>query len=167
MHGHTYHLSSWALLSICPFGSRVSRLTLKTGASVKACAETPGNSKTFPPHQHWFPYTDQPAAVLAEDSHDWTYTGSNATEHLLFSGTPETSQLPPQDGVCFSSTLQKGSSQALEVLPVQKDSGAAMEMNQCVCVRACVCVKVNYKPHGFTYRGSGKIQHPPSHVGIS
>lgn len=58
VYGHTYHLSSWAWLSILPFGSRVSRLTLKAGASVKACAESPGNSEPFPLHQHWFLYVD-------------------------------------------------------------------------------------------------------------
>lgn len=87
MHGHTYHLSSWALLSIWPFGSRVPRLTLKTGASVKACAGTPGNCELFPPHQHWFLYIEQSAMVLAAESHDWTYTASNATKCLFFSGT--------------------------------------------------------------------------------
>lgn len=87
MHGHTYHLSSWALLSIWPFESRVSRLTLKTEESVKACAETPGSSEPFSSHQRWCLYIDQSAVVLAAESHGWTYTASNTTKCLLFSGT--------------------------------------------------------------------------------
>lgn len=85
--GHTHHLSSWAWLSIRPFDSRVSRLTLKRGASVKACAETPGSSEPSPPHQHWFLHTEQSAALLVAETHDWTYTARNAAKCMIFSGT--------------------------------------------------------------------------------